>query len=209
VSTAQLVRLLERDPAEALRRPEVFTAEVFDAWIRRCSQLVDSNPVAGLPHVDTALVIATSTCQAVQCFGVTAAAHRALKEPVMALGLLGQAFRMTRGCPACLADLLRRRALVHATAGNASRAFADADASIRAYEELACPDHDLLGFGLAHAFLARGDVRQYFGMETKSAELLSGCVEDSSRALTLACPRTHPLIYRAALFNLAIPLYAS
>jgi len=211
MDTVTLVDLLEQDPSKALSLPEqVRTPEVFDAFIRRCRALVDSNPREGLPHVDTAMRITTHPCQSVQCWGVRAHVHRELGEVDVALAELATGFLISGKCEPCQAFLLRHRSLAHELTGRSVEALADADQALAIYRGLqGRPDHDLHGNGLAHAHLTRGEIRHYFGRSPRDAELLSGSIKDISTALSLIAPGTSPALYGIAVFNLGVALRTS
>ena len=201
----EILHLLEHDPESVIRLREVRTPEVFAAWIRRVLSLTSANPREGLPHVETAMGITLTSCDVVQCFGVKAAAHRNLGELDEAQDALDHAFRFGRSCAACNADLLRRRAILLASKGMQSEALADADAAIEAHAALPW-GHSLVGHALAHCYLGRGDIRQYFGADRRNDTLIQGALADFGEALALVNPLEHQSLYYPCLLNIGVVL---
>ena len=203
----EILHLLEHDPESVIRLPEVRAPGVFDAWIRRVLELTSASPREDLRHVKTAKGITVTSCDVVQCFGVEAAVRRNLGEIDKAEEALEHATELGRNCVACEADLLRRRALLLATAGDQQAALANADEAIEAYKSLPVDvDHDLFWNGLADSFLGRGTIRQFFGFGTCDDWLVQAAVSDFGEALALANPQEHQHVHFEGLLNLGVVL---
>ena len=207
MSIDDLIHALEHEPDTVLDLERVRTPEVFDPWIRRCLEVVSDAPREGLCAVETAMAISTTSCQAVQCAGLAAAAYLSLGDFESAEAKLDWAFKLGRACDACQVDLLRRRGLLRASRGLKDKALADADDAITL--QTALPkgrDHSLRGHGLAQCHQTRGDIRQHFGVPVGDEDLIHGALEDFSTVLILANPVEHSKQFGYGLLNLGIVL---
>lgn len=155
----ELVRELDENLEVACQWPEVRNPRFHKAYLQLCLRAISSNPVKGQVVASTAIRIAPGVCEAVQSWGVYAAAFRMRGRLGSSEAALRQAFLIANGCLACLADLERREAFIKRDLKLYPTALGLANSSIERYKLLAGHvTHDLDGNGLAKAFLCRGQI---------------------------------------------------
>ena len=142
---------------------------------------------------------AQGPCAQVQTLGIAAQSDRMSGDFAAAEELLRTAENLAGACASCHADLDRRWAHFFMARGWHLTALRKAEESLRRYQALGHPGHDLYGAGLEEALLARGQARWYLGRHEESAR-------DFERCLEALDPDEHDDLYHGVLVSLGVAL---
>ena len=196
------VQLMIDNPREAVKHSWSREPAFYDRFLARVLSIVDADPRAGKGPAKTALLHSPTACHQVQGFGLWAQVHRAIGELDTADAAIKDGFFYADGCPACIADLHRRRANLRKARRNFPLALEDANEAVRLYLKLGQPGHDLQKNGLASSYSFRASI--YFYMDRFGL-----AASDYREALGVLDPKVSPALYRIVLANLAAALQAT
>lgn len=207
-----LIRQLAEKPETVCLWPEVRNPRFHNHYLQHCRRVIDSNPVEGQVVARLAIRIAPGVCDAVQAWGVYAAALRVQGKLGAAEAALRQALFIAGGCSACLADLDRREAYIKRDLKLYPTALGLANSSIERYRLLpGQATHDLDGNGLASAFLCRGQIHWEAGGADSSnrLSLFSLAAADFGKVVSMVSREDSPMLFGKAIFNLAAALFST
>lgn len=209
-TTTQNVDLFLSAPSQYMKAR--FTQSWPFGWalLKRCSQEVDKDPMAGLETIEIAAELLdriretrrlqatkrNALCLYLLSRGIEAHVYTVTSRHVIALGKLQSALKSSDGCLSCQADQLRRLALLYIWWNRWADANSSLNGAAERYRYLGNTGHDLLGNGMASCLYLKCQLK-YF---TQSPE--AGAVE-ARRALRILTGRESPELFATLILALA------
>ncbi len=205
-ATDQLMRLaLAGDPearaaiVSSLDRGQSTCSDlVLDDELRELFRLANTMPKHAQPRVEAALrERGNSDCRRVQILGTLAQILKSQERYDEANEVLDHAEVVASGCPASVADLWRRRAVLRANQCLYEEGLDYIASALAYYESAADAGHDPYGNGVANCLFARANLKFHTGDKEGAAADFTACLAELG-------PKQAPELFSYAIANLAI-----
>lgn len=166
------------DPPGVMANDAAFLRSRTFAWdlLRHCMVETNADKLRGLDLTEPTIGLfqwqmgrgsiqrkRSAQCNLVQALGIRVAALRGLDRLAEARKLFERARELGEKCPACLADLDRRDAVIKRTLELYDEALATVDRAFARYQRLGHHGHDLYGNGIADCLQTRAAIHAYHG----------------------------------------------
>ncbi len=186
-----------KDEGKAAKKSSCSALVPYTERLRELVKLVDRNPKAAEPVILEELHRPVSNCFRVQILGMLAQILKGQGLYHEAEGVLDYAESVGCRCRDSVADLWRRRAILHANQRRFPEGFELITKALNYYRSAVDAGHDLDGNGIASCRFVRADLKFNSGDK-------EGAAEDYTACLAALGPTQAPDLFDLAISNLAI-----